>query len=185
MSSELFVAGRSDGLRLAKATLERESRVSEANFKTTTTVCSSSSLNYSTVFCTLLFWFFHQLDCFERINSILLNYFAFGFLVCLGCLGFFWGSLEFSWVFWIIPLPFASLKKFWLEKILNNHGVGLFFSFSSCDLFNETDDISASIICLIDASSRVATHHLDDLDLFTFLFSIRMLLDKWKLRDFE
>ena len=33
-------------------------------------------------------------------------------------------------------------------------------------------------MCLIDASSRVATHHHDDFDLFTFLFSIRMLLDK-------
>ena len=41
------------------------------------------------------------------------------------------------------------------------------------------------IMCLIDASSRVATNHHDDLDLFTFLFSNRMLLDKWKLRDFE
>ena len=37
-------------------------------------------------------------------------------------------------------------------------------------------------MCLIDASSRVATNHYDDLDLFTFLFSNRMLLDKWKLR---
>ena len=26
----------------------------------------------------------------------------------------------------------------------------------------------ASIICLIDASSRVATHHLDDVDMFSF-----------------
>ena len=26
----------------------------------------------------------------------------------------------------------------------------------------------ASIICLIDASSRLTTHHLDDLDLFSF-----------------
>ena len=34
------------------------------------------------------------------------------------------------------------------------------------------------IMCLIDASSRVATNHHDDLDLFTFLFSNRMLLDK-------
>ena len=39
-------------------------------------------------------------------------------------------------------------------------------------------DIFVPIMCLIDASPRVATHHLDDLDLFTFLFSIRMLLDK-------
>ena len=34
------------------------------------------------------------------------------------------------------------------------------------------------IMCLIDASSRVATNHHDDLDLFPFLFSNRMLLDK-------
>ena len=34
------------------------------------------------------------------------------------------------------------------------------------------------IMCLIDASSRVATNHHDDLDLFTFFFSNRMLLDK-------
>ena len=34
------------------------------------------------------------------------------------------------------------------------------------------------IMCLIDASSRVATNHHDDLDLFTFLFSNRMILDK-------
>ena len=34
------------------------------------------------------------------------------------------------------------------------------------------------IMCLIDASSRVATNHHDDLDLFTFLFSNRMLLGK-------
>ena len=66
MSSELFVAGRSDGLRLAKATVEGESRVSEANFKTTTTVCSSSSLDSSTVFCRLFVWFFFY--CFETTN---------------------------------------------------------------------------------------------------------------------
>ena len=34
------------------------------------------------------------------------------------------------------------------------------------------------IMCLIDASSRVATNHHNDLDLFTSLFSNRMLLDK-------
>ena len=34
--------------------LEGESRVSEVNFKTTTTVCSSSSFDSSTVFCALL-----------------------------------------------------------------------------------------------------------------------------------
>ena len=37
-------------------------------------------------------------------------------------------------------------------------------------IFIRTVSSHASIICLIDASSRVATHHLDDLDLFTFLF---------------
>ena len=35
----------------------------------------------------------------------------------------------------------------------------------------------APIICHFDSSSRVATHHHDDLDLFTFLFSIKMLLE--------
>jgi hypothetical protein len=34
------------------------------------------------------------------------------------------------------------------------------------------------IMCLIDASSRVATNHHDDFDLFIFLFSGRVLLDK-------
>ena len=35
----------------------------------------------------------------------------------------------------------------------------------------------APIICHFDSSSRVATHHDDDLDLFTFLSSIRVLLE--------
>ena len=34
------------------------------------------------------------------------------------------------------------------------------------------------IMCLIDASSRVESNHHDELDLFTFLFPNRMLLDK-------
>ena len=32
---------------------------------------------------------------------------------------------------------------------------------------------------------RLVSSQFDDLDLFTFLFSIRMLLDKWKLKYFE
>ena len=38
--------------------------------------------------------------------------------------------------------------------------------------------LSAPIICHFDSSSRLATRHHDELDLFKFLFSIRMLLDK-------
>ena len=33
------------------------------------------------------------------------------------------------------------------------------------------------IMCPIDDLTQVATHHHDDLDLFTFFFSIRVLLD--------
>ena len=47
-----------------------------------------------------------------------------------------------------------------------------------CYSLFQRDQCNVPIMCVIDASSRVATNHHDDLNLFTFLFSNRMLLDK-------
>ena len=47
-----------------------------------------------------------------------------------------------------------------------------------CLFVCKTGDTIVPIMCLIDASSRVATHHLDDLDLFTFQKSYQIHLQK-------
>ena len=75
-------------------------------------------------------------------------------------------SLFFFWkLLYVIKMETGKLRN-----------VCIYFDFEmNCEHHSQTWNTN---MCLIDASSRVATNHHDDLDLFTFLFSNRMLLDK-------